>query len=106
MDKWFISKMEVEKSENNLNNIVKVIYWQKIREQYGFISIVNGELNCPDPNPDNFIDYNNLTFDEVCNWLEQNLDLITIDLALTEDINNQINPKIIDIGLPFKQEIN
>ncbi len=106
MDKWFISKMEVEKSENNLNNIVKVIYWQKIREQDGFISIVNGELNCPDPNPDNFIDYNNLTFDEVCNWLEKNLDLITIDLALTEDINNQINPKIIDIGLPFKQEIN
>jgi hypothetical protein len=38
----------------------------------------------------------------VCGWLEAGLDQVSLDENLDSQIENQINPKIVSLPLPFQ----
>ena len=95
---WIISAMDVKLSEGELKEVVYNVHWRR--------SVVDGEYSaevygtCPvgDPTPEQFVSYEDLTKEEVEAWLEESLDVETIDESLASQIQLQKNP--IDATLP------
>jgi hypothetical protein len=62
---------------------------------------VYGTLSVPTPSPEDFTPYPDLTFDQVCGWLDAGLDVVTIDANLAQQIENLINPPVVSLPLPW-----
>lgn len=103
---WVVSSMEEYPITNdNLKDVVFKIHWRRnatevINDIIYFAETFDVVL-IPEPTPEVFTPYSDLTFEKVCEWLELNLDWQDIDTKLSENIQQQINPKIISLPLPW-----
>lgn len=107
--KWVITAMPVVPSEDGLTDVVKSISWTRLgtetvgegEEAKTYTAGFPGVTPCPFPNPESFIPYANLTEAEVEAWLEQLLDVPFIDAIVTKSLQDQINPPVVDLPLPW-----
>jgi len=106
---WIISSMDTAPSEDGLTDVVKIIHWRRDAEEIDgdktYYADIYGAMGCAAPDPMAFKPYNELTFDEVCGWLESNLDTAALDMALDAQIENQKNPPIVTLPLPWNENI-
>ena len=106
---WIISQLDTKLQEGNLIDVVISVHWIRNAEQFvGGESILFSScaiMNCPTPSSTDFTAYPNLTYDQVCSWLNAGLDVETIDLNLQKQIDNIINPPYINLPLPFNNPI-
>jgi hypothetical protein len=58
-------------------------------------------LKVPDPNPDDFTDFENLTYQQVCSWIENLVDVNAMHTNITEQIELLEQPKLITLTPPF-----
>jgi hypothetical protein len=106
---WTISSLECKTNENGLTNVVYKVYWKCIvTETIGettYSSEMSASLNIPSPNPDNFIQYESLTEEQVITWVKDTFGVVGVqeiyDL-LQNNINEQINPTIISLTPPWE----
>lgn len=102
---WIISAMDTAPSDDGLTDVVKTVHWRRDAELVDgdktYYGDVYGALGCSAPDPMAFVPYSELTFDEVCGWLETSLDVVSLDAALDAQIENQINPPIVQLPLPW-----
>lgn len=102
---WIISSMDTAPSDDGLTDVVKTVHWRRDAsfEQDGttYYGDIYGAMACAAPDPMSFVPYDQLTFDDVCGWLEANLDVEQLDAALDAQIENQINPPIVNLPLPW-----
>jgi hypothetical protein len=61
-------------------------------------------MSCPTPSETDFTAYPDLTQEQVEFWLDAGLDVSAIDNSLIIDIENQINPPIVVLPLPWINE--
>ena len=103
---WVINELSTAPSDDGLTDVVKVVHWTRTAEQFvgGEPILVSsyGTMNCTTPSETDFTAYPDLTYEQVCGWLENGLDTETIDLNLDKQIENIINPPIIVLPLPFQ----
>jgi hypothetical protein len=102
---WVVSQLDCLPQDGDLKDFVVVCHWRRQAHE-----IVDGkEYNAdvystqsfsPD-NVENFIPYEDLTFDIVCGWLESSMDVEAIDANLDTQIANLINPPIVSPPLPW-----
>lgn len=102
---WIISAMDTAPSDDGLTDVVKTVHWRRDakevdgdKEYYGD---VYGAMGCVAPDPMAFTPYDQLTFEQVCSWLEANLDVAALDASLDQQIANQKNPPIVQLPLPW-----
>lgn len=107
---WVVSSMdEYPTTPENLNDVVFTIHWRRnATEIVGegedtktYVAGFPGTTPCPFPNPESFIPYVNLTEAEVEAWLEQLVDVPFIDAIVTKNLQDQINPPVVDLPLPW-----
>ena len=103
---WEVSTMqEYPKTADDLIDVVFLVYWNRsavtVVEEKTYVANIFGSLGVPSPDPADFIPYADLTFEDVCGWLDAGLDVETIDLKLATNIENQINPPIVELPLPW-----
>jgi hypothetical protein len=102
---WIISSMDTAPSEDGLTDVVKTVHWRRDAKEIDgdktYYGDVYGAMGCAAPDPMAFKPYNELTFDEVCTWLEANLDMEALDSSLDMQIENQKNPPIVNLPLPW-----
>jgi hypothetical protein len=98
---WSISQLDVVPQEGNLDNVVTVIYYSRTATEGEYVAYYYGAMKCKPPSEIDFTNYVNLTFKQVCGWLESTLDTNSIDLGLQHNIYNQINPPIVVKNLPW-----
>jgi hypothetical protein len=107
--KWVIYQLQTVSSENSLIDIVKIIHWVRTAEQFvgGEPMVVStlGTMNCTTPSETDFTAYPDLTYEQVCGWLDAGLDVPTIDANLDKQIENIINPPIIVLPLPWQSQV-
>ena len=108
--KWVINQINCVPKEGNLKDIVSNIYYvraasQNIDNKLIFASIL-GIMSCSTPNETDFTPYENLTYEQVCSWLEDGLNVYEIDNNLDSQIQNIINPPIVTLPLPFENPTN
>lgn len=97
--------MDTKPNEDGLTDVVVIVHWTREAEQYvGAEPILvssYGTMPCATPSATDFTAYPDLTYDQVCGWLDNGLDVASIDLGLANQIENIINPPIIVLPLPF-----
>ena len=105
MKNWKINSMLTKPSFDNLQDVVVAVDWTReaIRTVNGVEYKVScyGLYNCPNPKSNDFIPYQNLTKQQVENWLNIGLNVTEIDLRLETQLDEKINPSIVKLPLPF-----
>lgn len=102
---WVINQMDTKPQEDGLTDVVVTVHWIRNAEQIVGaepISVYSyGTMGCTTPSPTDFTAYPDLTYEQVCSWLDAGLDVTSIDESLQVQIENIINPPIINLPLPW-----
>jgi hypothetical protein len=103
---WVINQMDTKPTEDGLTDVVVVVHWVRTAQD-GEINVSSyGTMGCTTPSSTDFTAYPDLTYEQVCSWLDAGLDVTAIDLGLDQQIENIINPPIIVLPLPWQSPIN
>jgi hypothetical protein len=105
MKYWYINQMESLPTDGDLKDFVINVHWNRnaketINEVEYFASVYGSQSFSKD-DVTNFIPYEDLTYDIVCGWLDASIDVEALDLNLDAEIENQVNPPIVVLPLPF-----
>lgn len=81
--KWKIENLLVTKSQNGLVDVIKKIYWgryvQEVVNGQVYVAEKYGEFFLTPADPENFTEFQNLTYEQLCTWLEAILPVEFID---------------------------
>ena len=100
---WQISQIEVVKSSGDLSNVAQTIHWRLDGVEDGCTSGVYGAVTLADPDPNNFVNYEGLTPDQVVSWIESALGPTLDDYKnkIAADIEMQKNPPTATLPPPW-----
>lgn len=103
--KWVISQLDTAPSVDGLTDVVKTVHWRYQAEEVDgektWFGDTYGAMACATPSETDFTAYPDLTEDQVISWLEAGLDVEAEQANLTAQIENQKNPPIINLPLPW-----
>jgi hypothetical protein len=103
---WVINQMDTKPTEDGLTDVVVCVHWSRIATQGEIVVSSYGTMGCETPSSTDFTAYPDLTYDQVCGWLDAGLDVTAIDLGLDQQIENIINPPIVVLPLPWANPTN
>ena len=107
---WVISQLDCLPQDGTLKDFVVVCHWRRqaneVVDGKEYNADVYGTQSFSPDNVENFIPYEDLTFDIVCGWLESSMDMEALDSNLDTQIANLINPPIVSPPLPWSQPEN
>ena len=106
---WIVSQMNCQIKEGELLNVVNMVHWRRtatlgIEGEVGYyFADVYGALPITNPDPEDFIPYEDLTKVDVDIWLDEMTDPTPqeLDVSLSANIELQINPVEEILPLPF-----
>ena len=102
---WVISQLNCAVESDGLPNVINMIHWRynatKIEGDKTYFAETYGASSVAQPNPQNFTPYENVTEEEVIQWLEQILPVNDMQSRLEANINLQINPVEVTLPLPW-----
>jgi len=105
MKYWYINQLDCVPQDGDLKDFVVVAHWNRNAKETindkEYLANVYGSQSFSKDDVANFIPYEDLTYDIVCGWLDASLDVEALDLNLDAQIENQVNPPIISLPLPF-----
>jgi hypothetical protein len=102
---WVISQMEEKPQEGSMLDVVTVIHWRRELnadiDGESYFTSTYGAYNCPTPSETDFTAYPDLTFEQVCGWLDAGAGVDEIDAALLVNVEKQINPPSVNLPFPW-----
>lgn len=102
---WIISAMENYPKADGLDNVVFQVHYRRqateVDGEKTWFAETYSVVNVPAPSPDDYTPYEDLTFEQVCGWLEGILNVEAIDESLANQIEDQKNPKVLQLPLPW-----
>ena len=98
---WVINQLDTKPKEDGLTDVVVTVHWTRTAQDGEILVSSYGTMGCQTPSATDFTAYPDLTYDQVCGWLDAGLDVSAIDLGLDKQIENIINPPIIVLPLPW-----
>jgi hypothetical protein len=102
---WVVSSMEEYPTTGSLTDVVFNVHWRRNAtetvEDKQYFADTYGVHSIPAPSPEDFTPYEDLTFEQVCGWLEAGIDVEALDASLAVKIENQINPPVVSLPLPW-----
>jgi hypothetical protein len=107
---WVISQLNCAVESEGLPNVINVIHWRYQATQVDgdktWFAETYGASSVAQPNPQNFVPYEDVTEAEVISWLEAVLPVDTMQASLEANIALQINPVEVTLPLPWSQPEN
>jgi hypothetical protein len=101
--KWIISQLDTAPSLDTLIDVVKVVHYRYEGKDGEYTAEVYGAMGCATPSETDFTAYEDLTYEQVCTWLEAGLNVEAMELNLDTQIENLKNPPIINLPLPWEK---
>jgi hypothetical protein len=101
--KWVISAMDTAPSDDGLTDVVKTVHWRYQAKDAEYFADVYGSMGCATPSKTDFTAYPDLTEDQVISWLETGNDMEALKANLDAQIENQKNPPIVNLPLPWSE---
>lgn len=98
---WVVNQMDTAPQLDGLPDVVVTVHWSRFATDGVFTVNSYGTMACQTPSETDFTAYPDLTFDQVCGWLDAGLNVEAIDTGLDNQIENLINPPIIVLPLPW-----
>jgi hypothetical protein len=98
---WIIERLLVKPTEGSLNDVVITADWRCNGSQESYSGTCYGSCSFAPPT-DAFTPYPDLTQDQVLGWcFENGVDKTAIEANVTAQINDQINPPVVVLPLPW-----
>ena len=98
---WIIERLLVRKVEGTLTDVVITADWRCNGSQESFSGTCYGSCSFAPPSG-SFTPYEDLTHDQVLSWCYENgVDKTAIEANVTAQIENQINPPVVSLPLPW-----
>jgi hypothetical protein len=88
-----IQSLEVLPSLNGLNDVVDTVHWKYFAKDNSISENVYGSIKLSAPKISSFITYDDITEDNIKEWLENNLDLEYYKEILNKKINKSKEQK-------------
>jgi hypothetical protein len=101
---WSVYQLDTAPSLDGLQDVVITVHYGRTAVEGEYTAYSYGTMGCQTPSETDFTAYPDLTFEQVCSWLDAGLDIPTIDAGLQQNIDNQINPPVIVLPLPWVPE--
>lgn len=108
---WIISAMDCKVLDGSMTDVVQTVHWRynatnivpatSGSTEKTYFAEMYGAARVGDPTPENFTDYNSLTKEQIVGWLEEALDVDSMQENLTNQINLKINPVNVTLPPPF-----
>jgi hypothetical protein len=102
---WVISSLDCAVESEGLPNVINVIHYRYQATQVDgdktWFAETYGASSVGQPNPQNFVPYEDVTEAEVISWLEEILPMEAMQASLEANIALQINPVEITLPLPW-----
>ena len=102
---WVVSQMDTKPQEGNLTDVVVTVHWRRnalsVDGEKTYFADVYGAMACATPSETDFTAYPDLTFEQVCGWLDAGNNVEELNANLDDQIENQINPPIIVLPNPW-----
>jgi hypothetical protein len=101
---WNFSAFEVKPQDNNLKNVVVTVYYELAVQDQGYSKVVNGQAILSAPEPSNYVEFNNLTSNQVQQWVEVALgenQLQQIKTKLADEIKQLQVPSVVTVPAPW-----
>ena len=98
---WLIERLLVKPTEGSLTDVVITADWRCNGSQDSFYGTCYGSCSFAPPSG-SFTPYEDLTEQQVLDWCYQNgVDKTAIEANVTLQIENQINPPVVVLPLPW-----
>ena len=105
MKYWYIQQLDCVAKDEDLKDFVVLVNWSRFAKETindkQYDACINGAQSFSKDDVTNFIPYEELTYEIVCGWLDASIDVEALDLNLDAQIENQVNPPVIVLPLPF-----
>jgi hypothetical protein len=102
---FVISQLNCAVESEGLPNVINVIHWRYQATQVDgdktYFAETYGASSVGQPNPQNFVPYEDVTEAEVVSWLEEILPMEAMQASLEANIALQITPKEVTLPLPW-----
>jgi hypothetical protein len=109
---WVISQLDSIPSLDGMDKVISTIHYRAQKSYQYFISEgletdfftadTYGALAVDAPHEASFTPYDEVTKEMVISWLESSLDCVAIESNLDSQIQNFLNPPIVNFGLPWQ----
>ena len=98
---WLIERLLVKPTEGSYTDVVVTADWRCNGSQDQYSGTCYGSASFAPPS-ENFTPYEDLTQDQVLGWCYANgVDQAAIEANVTAQIENQINPPVVSLPLPW-----
>ena len=102
---WLVSQLDSIPSLDGMDKVISVIHY-RAQKQYEedvvhFTADTYGAVSLVAPHEASFTPYDEVTQAMVEGWLESSLDCEAIEVNLDAQIQNFLNPPIVNYGLPW-----
>jgi hypothetical protein len=98
---WIIERLLVKPTEGSLTDVVITADWRCNGTDETYSGTCYGSCSFQPPSGD-FTPYEDLTEAQVLNWCYENgVDKTAIEANVTQQIENQINPPVVTLPLPW-----
>ena len=98
---WIIERLLVKPTEGSLTDVVITADWRCNGTDETYIGTCYGSCSFAPPSGE-FTPYEDLTQEQVLNWCYANgVDQAAIEANVTAQIENQINPPVVTLPLPW-----
>jgi len=99
---WVISQLDSIPSIDGMDKVISTIHWRAQKQDADFTADTYGALSVDAPHEASFTPYDEVTKEMVESWLESGLDCEAIEANLDAQIENFLNPPIVNYGLPWQ----
>lgn len=104
-----VNSMLTAPSEDGMTDVVKSASWTitasetigEGEEAKTFTASFPGVTPFSAADPASFIPYESITEEQVIGWIESKVDLASIGEMLTKNVNDQVNPPVVELPLPW-----
>lgn len=102
---WVIAQLDTAPQDGELHDVVKTIHWRyqgtEVVGDKTYFADVYSSFACAQPSETDFTAYPDLTEEQVISWLEDGLNVTSLKANIDSQIENQKNPPIVNLGLPW-----
>ena len=98
---WVINSLDSIPSIDGMDKVISTIHYRAQKAHEDFTADTYGALSVDAPHEASFTPYDEVTKQMVESWLEAGLDTETIEVNLDAQIENFLNPPIVNYGLPW-----
>ena len=96
---WRINAVDCYTSKDGLEKVAYNVHWSYFATNGEHTASMIGVQSIGEPNPDNFVAFEDLTDDDVISWISAAMDVEQMQSNLDKQIEDLVAPKVVTLQL-------